>query len=92
MNSAVTGAVGALVTQALSLVGSLNPIAKAATAALVPWVGALVNMAFAGRFNVTSVVLAAVGVASGVLTYLKKNGPNPVKPKPAPTPAPAKAK
>lgn len=72
-------AITALITQLLTALGALNPIAKAATAAAVPFVGALVNMAVTGSFNVTSVVLCAVAVVSGVLTYLKRNAPNPMK-------------
>lgn len=83
MNNAVTGAITALASQALAALGTLNPVAKAATAAAVPFVGSLVNMAVSGKFNVTSVVLCGVAVASAVLTYLVPNRPKPAPATPA---------
>ena len=95
MQTAVSSLLGVLADR----LSTLSPFAKAIVPSAAGLVGALVNMAFAGRFNVTSIVVLGVGVASALVVYLVPNraatpAPAPVAPAPAPAPvtpaAPAK--
>ncbi|MGH3262326.1 MAG: hypothetical protein ACRDNS_10045, partial [Trebonia sp.] len=64
---------------------SLSPFAKAIVPSVAGLAGSLVNMAFAGSFDVTSIVVLGVGVASAVVVYFVPNTAA------APAPAPKKA-
>ena len=94
MQTAVSSLIGVLADR----LSTISPFAKAIVPSAAGLVGALVNMAFAGRFNITSIVVLGVGVASAIVVYLVPNRtaakPAPVAPVPAPAPvtpaAPAK--
>lgn len=90
MNSpAVQNAAQALLQQILSILSGLSPIAKAVVSACTGLVTSLVNMAFAGSFDTTSIVVLAAGAVSAILVYAV---PNKAAVKPAPTPAPTPLK
>lgn len=63
------------------VVSQLSPTAKAVVAVVLPAASSLINMAIAGSFNVTSIVVLATGVVTGLGVYFI---PNKTK-----TPAPA---
>lgn len=83
MQNAVQGAITALT----SILSRLSPVAKAVVAAVLPLVSALVNMAFAGSFDTTSIVVLATGAVSALAVYLVPNHAAKVAPAPAPVPA-----
>ena len=91
MQSAISGLLN-LIAARLSAV---SPFAKAIVPSAAGLVGSLVNMAFAGSFNTTSIVVLVVGVVAAAVTYLVPNKPKafvpPVVPTPAPAPAPKAA-
>lgn len=76
-------AIDALIVFIAKLLAPLSPLTKAIVAPSAAVITALVNMAIAGSFNVTSIIVLVVGVLAGVATYLIPN-----KPKPTPTPTP----
>lgn len=78
-------AVSSLIALLAQRLGTLSPFAKAVVPSVAGLVGALVNMAFSGSFNVTSIVVLGVGVASALVVYLVPN-------KPAAAPTPVKAR
>jgi len=80
MQSALQGLLNTLA----SVISGLSPAAKAIVAAVLPFATSLVNMALAGSFNTTSIVVAACGAVSALLVYFV---PNRTK-NPAPVPPP----
>lgn len=78
-------AVSSLINLIAGRLSGVSPFAKAIVPSVSGLVGALVNMAFAGNFNTTSIVVLGVGVASALVVYLVPN-------KPTPVPAPVKAR
>lgn len=55
------------------LLSGLSPVAKAVTAAVIPTVSSLVNMAFAGSFDTTSIVVLVTGLIGSLGVYLVPN-------------------
>ncbi|MHB1950233.1 MAG: hypothetical protein ACYCQK_02010 [Acidiferrobacteraceae bacterium] len=80
-------AISSLISTLAKAVSGVSPFAKAIVPSAAGLVGALVNMAFAGSFDTTSIVVLAVGVVAAVVTYLVPN-----RAKPAPVKPAAKAK
>ena len=78
-------AIGSLINLIAGRLSGISPFAKAIVPSVAGLVGSLVNMAFAGSFNTTSIVVLGVGVASALVVYLVPN-----KAKAAPAPAPVK--
>lgn len=79
-------AIDAVIETVGSLVSGLSPVAKAVVPSGTALAVALVNMALAGDFDTTSIVVLACGVLTSLAVYLIPN-----RAKPAPAPAPAKA-
>lgn len=63
-----------ILAQLSKLVASASPFAKAITPAALALAVSLVNMGFAGRFDVTSIVTLASGLLASILTYVVPNG------------------
>lgn len=68
-------AVSSLINLIASRLSGVSPFAKAVVPPAAGLVAALVNMAFAGSFNTTSLVVLGVGIASAVVVYLVPNKP-----------------
>jgi hypothetical protein len=66
-------ALDSLVATIAGVISGLSPAAKAIVAAVVPLITALVNMALAGSFDTTSIVVLATGALGAVLVYLVPN-------------------
>ena len=79
MQNAVSGLIGLIASR----LATLSRFAKAVVPSVSGLVGSLVNMAFAGSFNTTSIVVLGVGVASALVVYFV---PNKAKAAPAPVP------
>ena len=62
-----------LLSTLANIVSGLSPIAKAVVAAALPLASALLNMALAGSFNTTSIVVLATGAISALAVYLVPN-------------------
>ena len=78
-------AINSLVSQIFGALSTLSPFAKAVSVAATALVSSLVNMAFAGSFDTSSIVVLGVGVLSAVVAYLVPNTQ-----KPAPVVPPVK--
>lgn len=68
-------AIQALIQQIGQALSGLSPFAKAVVPAATALVSAVVDMALAGAFNTTSLVILGVGVVSALVTYLVPNRP-----------------
>ena len=82
-------AIQALLDTLGSLVSGVSPFAKAIVPSALALVTALVNMAIAGKFDTTSLVVLACGVVASVATYLIPNLEKKAKPAPAAPSAPS---
>jgi hypothetical protein len=76
-----------LLSQLASIVAGLSPVAKTVVAAVLPLASALLNMALAGSFNTTSIVVLVTGAIAALAVYVV---PNKAKAVPAPAPVPGK--
>jgi hypothetical protein len=76
-----------LLSQLASIVAGLSPVAKTVVAAVLPLASALLNMALAGSFNTTSIVVLVTGAIAALAVYVV---PNKAKAAPAPAPVPGK--
>jgi hypothetical protein len=81
----MSSAINALVSQVFGALSAVSPFAKAVSVAVTALVSSLVNMAFAGSFDTTSIVVLGVGVLSAVVAYFTKNN-TPVQTVPVPVP------
>lgn len=59
------------------IVSTLSPLAKAIVAAVLPVISALVNMAIAGSFNTTSIIVLVTGAITAMAVYLVQNKQKP---------------
>jgi hypothetical protein len=85
MQTAITN----LLDQLAGLLGPLSPFAKAIVPAVLAVAVAIINSAFAGKIDGTSLTIAASGLVLALVTYLV---PNKARPVPAPVVPPAPAK
>lgn len=69
----MTSAIQALIQQVFNALSTLSPFAKAVSVAATALVSSLVNMAFAGSFDTTSIVVLGCGVLASVIAYLVPN-------------------
>lgn len=71
--------INALIGQIFAALSTLSPFAKAVSTAATALVSSLVNMAFAGSFDTTSIVVLGCGLLGAVVAYLVPNKPAPAK-------------